>query len=510
MAKFNPRQIMGSTEPADFSMPDGEDVIPGPYDVRDEEALPEAYFTPDFKKALQQGRGTAKSAANTVKGLMLLDPSCQDTILRKLRLEAIQLDNFQNSETRKIAVLGDSGKEGDIGTACTCVVTEHREKRKEHTARITVVVEHLSPAEIEGLMKELLWSFRRLFLPNAEESQVDAEDYARYQHESHQAWSALNAAFKHQDIFSKEFLAETSEGALKSITDQLILWIQELEWPGGDNELWTSTAETAEEHGEQTNLFMQDRFWPFTKSCETGVVLADLPGLQDTDTAKVRATEKYLMDSDYVFVVAKLCRAVSDQSLKSSIYSTVSRHVPLDWEDRAARLKLAIVCTRSEDLNQKTARRELCGPDRSLPPSVMDQHDKSIRFAEENGNVDLKKTLKRRQKCLLMYARNTHVKKGLQDAYAIEIPGGKLDIFYVSNTAYEKFSAKGNTDMVLISEVPALRRFCRAITAEARLREAEHFLRSKISSLLNSLGIWAKAPPGTSTGQAKQIKRPDI
>ena len=89
-----------------------------------------------------------------------------------------------------------------------------------------------------------------------------------------------------------------------------------------------------------------------------------------------------------------------------------------------------------------------------------------------------------------MDARNRHVKDGLQKAYASKVPGGRLEVFCVSNTTYEKFSKKGNAAMVRASGVPELRRFCHSITADAQLLEAKNFLQSTLSSLLTSIELW--------------------
>jgi len=254
-------------------------------------------------------------------------------------------------------------------------------------------------------------------------------------------------------------------------------------------------------------------------------------GLQDTNLARVRATQTYLMRCDYVFIVAGISRAITDQSLKSSLYSILSRHVPLEWEESAGgSMKLAVVCTKSEvtallcslpnvspttefyqDINQKTARREFCGPNKRIPESVMNQIDRDIEKAKADGDKAHKKELKRksvgpateyasgsrarRQQFLLVDARNNHVKEGLQAAYASKVPGGRLQVFCVSNTTYEKFSRKGHVDMVRASGIPQLRQFCHSVTARARLLETKHFLQSKLSSLLNSINLWADTTP---------------
>jgi hypothetical protein len=116
-----------------------------------------------------------------------------------------------------------------------------------------------------------------------------------------------------------------------------------------------------------------------------------------------------------------------------------------------------------------------------------------------------------RQELLLRNARNIHVKDGLQKAYASKVPGGKLEVFCVSNTTYEKYAKKGNGDMVSASGIPELRRFCHSVTADAQLLEAKHFLKSKLASLLNSLELWAGTPlpPPSDDDEADDDSGPD-
>lgn len=175
-----------------------------------------------------------------------------------------------------------------MGSACTSVVTEYRQKTRAHTGLITIEVEHLSTSAIEEVIGELLWNYRQLYLPGVEEEGPSADAFPQRQRESAQAWSALEAAFQHKRGFREELLQDMSDGALERLTAQLVEWAREIEWPeGAVNGLWRSTAESAEECVEKTAVFMQDRHWPFTKIIrvylnaqvlKTGVVLADLPG----------------------------------------------------------------------------------------------------------------------------------------------------------------------------------------------------------------------------------------
>jgi hypothetical protein len=157
-------------------------------------------------------------------------------------------------------------RQGDIGSACTSVVTEYRHKLEHHAAAITIEVEYLSSAGIESLLRELLWSYRHMYLPLVEEIATSNEEYAKLEAESDHAWSALSTAFGHHPEFTKELLRNMSEGASERALEQLIGWSREIEWPtGGDQGRWTSTATTAAECCEKTRIFMQDRLWPFTK-----------------------------------------------------------------------------------------------------------------------------------------------------------------------------------------------------------------------------------------------------
>ncbi|KAJ4122799.1 hypothetical protein NW768_010244 [Fusarium equiseti] len=186
--------------------------------------------------------------------------SVRDRELVKLLGNAKALTRFQGTDMRKIAVLGDSGQ------ACTSVITEYRQMRLRHTAPITIEVAYLSAPEIRDLIQELLWSYRQLFLPSVESEETSEQDYNRFMRESEQACSALHAAFKHKRQFTQSFAQDMSNGALERITEQLVDWASEIEWPtGGRDGLWISTAQTADGCVEKTKLFMQDRFWPFTK-----------------------------------------------------------------------------------------------------------------------------------------------------------------------------------------------------------------------------------------------------
>ncbi|RGP63207.1 hypothetical protein FSPOR_8789 [Fusarium sporotrichioides] len=496
------------------------------YDARAESTPPHALFTATFQDVLKQASDIAQKVVRSIEKIQIGAPKEEGSEIDKFLGDAKRLQRFQGTDTRTIAVLGDSGEgksslinsllhfpgvaqTGDIGSACTSVVTEYRQKKAHHTDPITIDVEYLSALEIRELIKELLWSYRQLFLPMVESNETSEQDYNRYMRQSEQAWSALHAAFRHNRQFTQRFAQDMSDGALERITDQLIEWTREIEWPtGGVDGFWTSTAQTSEECVAQTKLFMQDKLWPFTKiiRSQTGVVLADLPGLQDTNLARVRATQDYLIKCDNIIIVAKISRAITDQSLKSSLFYVLSRHMPTEWEQSGTqRLNVSVVCTKSEEINLRTARLEFCGPNHSISTETMTWLDDEINSAKSTGDRTRKKAAKKKQELLLVQARNEHVKRNLQSVYSSEMNGRTLDVFCVSNKWYEKYCPKGNAQFVEASGIPDLRRFCHTVTADAQLNEAKHFLRSRFSALLNTLDLWACS----SLQKQEEIGEPD-
>ncbi|UNI13469.1 hypothetical protein JDV02_000212 [Purpureocillium takamizusanense] len=494
---------------------------PIPYDAKDEAAPAHELFTSTFQDALKDGRKISEDAVAAIEGAMQASTAASTVELRQLLHTAKALTSFECTDTRTIAVLGDSGEgksslinallhcpgvaqTSDAGSACTSVVTEYRQKKAEHSAPITVEVDYLSASEIEDLIRELLYSYRQLFLPLVNSSSTSEEDFTRCERESEKAWSTLQAAFKHKTQFTENYARDTSEGAVERISSQLIQWANELEWPdNGRDGRWVTTATTAEECVEQTKRFAQDKYWPFTKIIrvylssqvlKTGVVLADLPGLHDTNLARVRATQDYLLKCDNILIVAKISRAITDQSLKSSLFYVLSRHMPLEWDQSGAqRMKIAVVCTKAEEININTARTEFCGPGKIISTETMKQLDDEIDKAKASGDRKRKKRAKLQQQLALIRARAQHVKENLQLAYSSKMRGSKLEVFCVSSAWYEKYCPKGNVELVQGSGIPDLRRFCHTVVADIHLNEAKQFLKPKLSGLLNSLDLYARS-----------------
>jgi hypothetical protein len=80
----------------------------GPYDVRSETAPAHRFFTAEFQSALQDGLAIARDTLPQLERLAKLVET--DDGLEKLLGEAKELRAFHGSDTKTIAVLGDSGE----------------------------------------------------------------------------------------------------------------------------------------------------------------------------------------------------------------------------------------------------------------------------------------------------------------------------------------------------------------------------------------------------------------
>ena len=159
---------------------------------------------------------------------------------------------------------------GDIGSACTSVVTEFRQKNDRHTSQITLEVEYYTAVETEELLADLVVNFRKVqLLPkakSAEDKEALPRDEQHAENQSNEAWSALQAAFGHHQLFGRPFLLDQSAGALDRITSQLNQWSQLLQWPAeAEDGKYSIAADDEEDCAAKISLFMQDKFWPFTK-----------------------------------------------------------------------------------------------------------------------------------------------------------------------------------------------------------------------------------------------------
>jgi hypothetical protein len=86
---------------------DVNDSTRAPYDIKDEPAPTAPFYTTAFQSALRDGVGIAREAAEAFVAICALD---DNPALQRLKSMAEDLSKYRSSETKTIAVLGDSGE----------------------------------------------------------------------------------------------------------------------------------------------------------------------------------------------------------------------------------------------------------------------------------------------------------------------------------------------------------------------------------------------------------------
>lgn len=81
-----------------------------PYDTRTELAFSHALFTSVFQDALKEGPNIAQKAVKAIEKMQAGNPGILDSDVSMFLDDAKDLQQFQGSDTRTIAVLGDSGE----------------------------------------------------------------------------------------------------------------------------------------------------------------------------------------------------------------------------------------------------------------------------------------------------------------------------------------------------------------------------------------------------------------
>ena len=209
-----------------------------------------------------------------------------------------------------------------------------------------------------------------------------------------------------------------------------------------------------------------------------------------SNLARVKATEDYILGADHIFIVAKISRVVSNQSLKACLH-TVRRHVPNEWEEHGAkRLNITVVCTRAEDMNFKDMKKEFVVKRKVLDAQKIELLDSELKQADKRSDSKLKKGYKLELLHLYMQARNNFVISNLQKTYAQDTQGEALDVLCVSNTVYTKASLAQNASGMLASNIPALRKRCHSVVTDIRLAESNNFLLSTLPGLMESVHLW--------------------
>lgn len=515
-----------------------------PYDVRNEQLPEDRFNNPAVQEAFVKAKELMGDLASVLgSGTLHLESS---TSVNSLHRRARELSQFQCPPTHTVGFVGDSGvgkssllntlldmdelsNSGGGGTACTCVPTEYRYHDKDDFA---VKVEQFSREEFEGQLTELVRSYRYFHLCKLQEQEKQGcekkENLAR---------DTFQSIFRGEPI-NYEFLLNLSEG--DAIGTMIAKASQR--WPRDISETLISpdAPETSKILMNLTSERLSSRdppIWPFIKKVSVylkahilskGLILVDLPGLRDSNTARQNITQRQMLLCDEIFVVCNIIRAVSDEGVK----------VVFERARQAKLSKVSIVCTKSDDIQASEARGDLTDEDAmrlgeltdtrtnaeerlaDLKAEARDYDDYDSLDEDEKDwlnslgketrdQEDLIERCKFEELRLLITIRNAEVTAKLVGMYSGKISKDPVPVFCVSNRIYWAHRGKPKPrskalPFLKLSGGIDLRRYCMSIVCERQHRIVTTFVEHDVPALLIDAELWIESGAATRDQEQKQ------
>lgn len=518
------------------SSPRPEPVI---HNVEEEDPPDDEFHHPDFQRRLSQTKSMLQNLASVLaSSSSLLEP---DSSIKRYHEEAETQSRFHPLSKRTIGLVGDSGvgKSSLVnslldtckpplaratagGSACTCVVTEYH---FHADGDFVIDVETFSEDELYEQLSELLGSYRAFETGDKEES----KDKAKL------AMDTFRSMFRGKLQDEKWILSAPKTVVL----DNFKMWAKEarrLVPPA------RQVVQTIEQCSSMLIPLTSERtdplhvsVWPYIRKIKVylkshvlskGLILVDLPGLRDLNSARQKITRQYLWHCHEIFAVCETKRAATDEGVK-----TVFDLAQLAWHKR-----VGIIGTHSDFFNfnndwahgDPTRINEL---NRSIHAVELEIEDVKREVAtfdhspnEDRATKEMRWELRDEQTRLeeqcdaikfdrLEYAvrtRNSDVTQRLRVEYQGQTQGETLHVFCVSNKLYE---SKRNLDKsvsgkyIRLSGIIELRRHLIAVVGESQLRVSKTFLDRQVPVLLQNIELWVQSGAGRSSANEKQAVR---
>lgn len=257
-----------------------------------------------------------------------------------------------------------------------------------------------------------------------------------------------------------------------------------------------------------------------------GLIIADLPGLRDLNSARQNVTERYVRSCHQIFAVSRIGRATTDVGVREVF----------DLSRRAGLSNIGVVCTMADEIKSKEAAADW----RSEKPYV-DKMNRKIETAKRKcrkiqGDIDELnelddldedekdelvelhrerdtarkhyKDLDRQLKTHLINFRNSKVTTELRKRYQPDTAGESLKVFCVSNTMYwdnRNNPIRSSLPLLELSGIFDLRRHCIGIVADSHLQATTKYIKDDIPALLSSVELWTQAGSGNGSAEKKEV-----
>ncbi|KAL6720208.1 hypothetical protein ACLMJK_002129 [Lecanora helva] len=312
---------------------------------------------------------------------------------------------------------------GATGCAMTCVITEFMAPLAVQETPFVAEVELFGQTEIQEMMKENLKAYHKYYkedLTGLDDLELrERESHAQTALDSFLAMFAPRPEFKDQDSAGQYLLNDTSQDGTETL-ETLSEWIQEsIQEHKPENGSILLEANTAEELsnklepwvttnslGEEDDCVKTASLWPIVRIVrvgmsspllERGIIVADLPvlalsGLGDTNRIRVRVTNRYIRQCDFVFLVATIGRVQTDETFHQTLRKAYKSH---DTEK-------AVVLTKIDDMPLSTKPRALGASQEAIAKYDQISRASKVTIAEKSRLTNLLKKRSRIEKTATM------------------------------------------------------------------------------------------------------------
>ncbi|KAI3337499.1 hypothetical protein HD806DRAFT_476847 [Xylariaceae sp. AK1471] len=510
-----------------------------PHEVKDESPPNDRFNDPGFQKAFGDTKKYMRQLVDVLGSSTVHDEP--DSVMQRLHRQAESLAQFQSPTKRIVGFVGESevGKSSLInslldynlartnggGEACTCVVTEYHYHSAER--EFAIETERLSQAEITTQLKDYLRDYRHFHMNR---NSLDPDEVSYLEKRANHAIDTFRAMFRGLLVDESLLISNAASDVLSMLQN----WAQRSA-PSISSERQTRRdPEGCSLENVSTDGAV---IWPWIKKVKIyvnshvlsrGLVLVDLPGLRDSNTARCYIAERYLGKCDEIFVVCNIGRAATDVGVLGMV----------EMAKQAKLSNIGIICTKSdiiefdeakkdfrgqeaEEIQEKlnafnreeatmtTLENEIALYDDTEPDNLADE-DRDIL---NNLNREMRAARKRKEELIFdlrqvfIPKRNASVTAKLMQLYKNNVPGHSPYIFCVGNHMYRNYRGKPKDEAMrwlILSGILHVRKHCMGLVSECQYTAANNFMRDDIAELLGELGLWVQSGQGSLSGNQKQ------
>ncbi|KLO87985.1 Uncharacterized protein LW93_5151 [Fusarium fujikuroi] len=480
------------------------------HDVADEELPDDAFHSPEFQGAFRDAK-QLMSNIQSVLGSSNIHEASEST-MRKLHEDAGKLAAFEYPATRTVGFVGDSGVE----------------YRYHNLDTLEIRVNLFSMEELGDQLGRLLQVYRTFELHQDEIT--DAAERQDMEANAKVAKDTFRAMFRGRLTDEAFLIRETYENVLERLTS----WASDARPP---LRTWTGLSPQAcsdvlMELSSEPASRDSPATWPYIRSIKVflnahilsrGLILVDLPGLRDLNSARRNITERYLLECNEIFTICNIGRAATDEGV----------HQVFDLADRARLSNVGIVCTRSDDIDPEESIRDWPGRRARHIEQLLEHIETATKEIaelqaeiEDFGASDLseqerqefaecleeqRQASTRKQnyefelKAYLITNRNRIITDSLNTTYAGRVTPSR--VFCVSNTIYwqnrtvKKSEAKRHLDLSGILQV---RKHCISIVANSQRRIATQYMKDQIPAFIADIELWVQSGARTASEERRE------